>query len=70
MFFTVFIAIKMKTFLLFLALTCATTTATPNGNGEPLSACKILEMDIWNSVAFKHLNFFFRSTPDLGCHWI
>ena len=38
MFFTVFIAIKMKTFLLFLALTCATTTATPNGNGEPLSA--------------------------------
>ena len=29
----------MKTFLLFVALICATTTATtPNGNGEPLSA--------------------------------
>ena len=29
----------MKTFLLFAALICATTTATPNenGNGEPLS---------------------------------
>ena len=31
----------MKTFLLFVALICATTTAattaTPNGNGEPLS---------------------------------
>ena len=38
--FTVFATIKMKTFLLFVALICATTTATPNGygNGEPLSA--------------------------------
>jgi len=46
--FTVFADIKMKTFLLFVALLCATktatsiptTTATPNenGNGGPLSA--------------------------------
>ena len=38
--FTVFADIEMKTFLLFVALICATTATTPNGNGngEPLSA--------------------------------
>ena len=36
--FTVFATIKMKTFWLFVALIWATTTATPNENGEPLSA--------------------------------
>ena len=41
MFFTVFAGIKMKTFLLFVAMICATTMATPlpqtTASGEPLS---------------------------------
>ena len=39
-FFTVFVTIKMKTFLLFVALVCATTAIpTPtNVNGESLSS--------------------------------